>query len=379
MNVVSSAGTHRIYGDFVQTSDHISPGTYEICFTKMGGFYLSDRNDLVVKENVVYGEHEQRADKILRGFHESDRNFGVILSGQKGCGKSLLAKVIAKKAIEAGIPMIISNRYYPGIDGFIASIEQEVVVLFDEFEKTYKTIDDVYPQEEMLSLFDGIDGGKKLFLITCNDVSKLNSFFLNRPGRFHYHFVIGSPSSEDIRNYLQDKLLPEYHHNIDKVISFSMISNITYDILRAITFELNLGYSFEDSVRDLNISKGASKEEYVIEVVFDDGAVRTTKSSVSLSLRERRDSYTSFRFIEQLDGIGKEIFSIELNENAKFEFDITECAIKVDPKYLSVYVDEDYYEGDAMKELYECVKSRRIVKFSMLPARDTDDMKYEFH
>ena len=45
----------------------------------------------------------------------------------------------------------------------------------------------------MLSLFDGLDNGKKLFVITCNEVERLNAYLLNRPGRFHYHFVDCSP------------------------------------------------------------------------------------------------------------------------------------------------------------------------------------------
>lgn len=71
--------------------------------------------------------------------------------------------------------MIIVDCPIPGISNFLSSIEQEVVIIFDEFEKTFARNDDGDPQVELLSLFDGVDDGKKLFVITCNDTKRLTS------------------------------------------------------------------------------------------------------------------------------------------------------------------------------------------------------------
>ena len=50
MNVVHSGNTFQIYGDALKTYDKLPLGTYEVCFHKMMGFYLSAHNDLVVNE-----------------------------------------------------------------------------------------------------------------------------------------------------------------------------------------------------------------------------------------------------------------------------------------------------------------------------------------
>ena len=54
------------------------------------------------------------------------------------------------------------------------------MVLFDEFDKTFSTNDRNNagdPQTEMLTLFDGLSTGKKLFIITCNELKNLNDYF----------------------------------------------------------------------------------------------------------------------------------------------------------------------------------------------------------
>ena len=185
MNVVHSGDQFQIYGDALKTYEKLPLGTYEINFHKMMGFFLTAHSELVVNEEKIYGSSPMKVEKVLRGFQSVDRNFGVILSGRKGIGKSLFARQLAIRAKDYNLPLIIVPTYYPGIADFISSIEQEVIVLFDEFEKTFANQEHSNPQEEMLPLFDGIDSGKKLFIITCNELHKLNSYLLNRPGRVH--------------------------------------------------------------------------------------------------------------------------------------------------------------------------------------------------
>lgn len=275
MNVVHSGNTFQIYGDSLKTYEQLPAGTYEVGFSKFSGFFLTAHNDLTVNEDKVYGCTEQKVQKVLHSFSKVDRNFGVILSGRKGIGKSLFARILAVHARQLEIPLILVNEYVPGIANFLSSIEQEVIVLFDEFEKTFTSDGKSTPQEELLPLFDGLDGGKKLFVITCNEINKLNSYLLNRPGRFHYHFILTNPNPDEIREYMTDKLGEQYHHLIKKVVSFSAHADLTYDILRAIAFELNNGYSFEETLADLNISK-ESTPRFDVFAEFADGSKSTS-------------------------------------------------------------------------------------------------------
>ncbi len=112
----------------------------------------------MVKEKV-YGIHPKKADKVFKAFTKFERNLGVILSGDKGIGKSLFARILASKAVEYGYPVIIIDQFIPGIASYIESIEQEAVFLFDEFDKTFGSIrpgdNEGDPQSGLLSLFDG--------------------------------------------------------------------------------------------------------------------------------------------------------------------------------------------------------------------------------
>ena len=110
MNVVHSGNTFQIYGDSLKTYEQLPAGTYEVGFSKFSGFFLTAHTDLVVNEEKVYGCTEKKVQKVLHSFSKVDRNFGVILSGRKGIGKSLFARVLAVHALRAGIPLSGKHR-----------------------------------------------------------------------------------------------------------------------------------------------------------------------------------------------------------------------------------------------------------------------------
>lgn len=371
MNVVHSGENYQIYGDALKTYDKLPLGTYTICFHKMMGFYLTAHTDLVVNEKI-YGNSPYKVEKVLRGFQNSDRNFGVILSGRKGIGKSLFARQLAIRAREYNLPLIIVPFYVPGIADFISSIDQEVILFFDEFEKTFGKDDNNDPQEDLLSLFDGVDSGKKLFIITCNEVSKLNSYLINRPGRFHYHFILGNPNPDEIKEYMTDKLKPEYHGVIKKLISFSMNVDLTYDILRAIAFELNNGYSFEETIMDLNISKEGTPK-YTVRVDFVDGHSRMVSG-------ERINTYSSdIRYLYFRSTSGRSSDTIRLSfDPTDIDIDMDQAEMTLDPKYVDRYVDEDYFDFEKPEEKarFDYLNTVEITKITF--TRVVEDFTYKY-
>ena len=279
MKVVNTGNTYLIYDDNLKTYDQLPAKTYRLGFSKMTGFSLEENEDIAVKEKI-YGPHQLKVNKIMNAFKAFERNLGVILSGDKGIGKSVCAKLLAQNAIAAGYPVILINCYVPGIADYLASIKQEVVVIFDEFDKTFKIKSDDEggdSQSEMLALFDGMSLGKKMFVVTCNKLNNLNEFLVNRPGRFHYHLRFDYPTPAEVREYLQDKIPESAYGEIDKVISFSSRVDINYDCLRAIAFELAHGETFENAIRDLNIINTESRDEYVVNAIFEDGTKAVCK------------------------------------------------------------------------------------------------------
>lgn len=283
MKIVNTGNIYHLYDDSLKTFDQLPAQVYRVGFSQQTGFFLEKIANIEVNEKI-YGSHTEKVDKVFKSFEMFERNMGVILSGAKGIGKSLFAKLLSIKAIENGYPLIIVDAAYPGIANFISDIEQEVVVMFDEFDKTFRSSKDGdwNPQSDMLTLFDGFSMGKKCFVVTCNELRNLSDFLVNRPGRFHYHFRFGYPQGDEIREYLGDKLQPEYRDEIEKVVAFAAKVDINYDCLRAIAFELNLGVSFADAIKDLNIVN-VDHERYNLTIMFKDGKkVRTSTGNLDL-------------------------------------------------------------------------------------------------
>ena len=273
MKIIESGGQFNIYGgNSIMTYDELPANYYKVCFNENKGFWLELHPEMQLKENKIYGSHNEKADKVLNSFDMFNRNLGVMISGNKGLGKSLFARLLSRKAIEKGLPVIVVNFYAPSIMDYIDSIQQEVMVLFDEFDKTFEEKTNFNPQHEILNVLDGLGVGKKLFAFVCNDLSEISDYMLNRPGRIHYHFRFGYPTDEEMREYLKDKLEPQYHNQINDIVRFSHMVKINYDCLRAIAFELNNGYGFKESINDLNIIRSEDSRNYSkLEVRYKNG------------------------------------------------------------------------------------------------------------
>ena len=354
MNVVKSGASLQIYGNEIETYSNIPVGYYDICFNKMSGFYLSEREDLLIKEKTIYGNYKDKVDKVFTSFDTVDRNFGIILSGNKGIGKSLFVKILANKAIDKQYPVLVASEFIPGISDFISSIHQTVVDIFDEFEKTYKKTEDGFdPQEMMLSLFDGIDSGKKLFAITCNDIDKINPYFKNRPGRFHYHFKLKNPSLQEIEYYCKDNLKEEYYPLIQKIKGLSYSVPISYDILRALCFELNNGFKLEETLEDLNIEQSSYMDIFVT-LKLSNGKVYSGKyQNFSIT----NDNYYWINLFEEKDRKSR-IQLVFIPERA---ICLTENGLALNPAEVTLNLDEDDYwsePGTYEKDLEELNNSQ---------------------
>lgn len=359
MKAIQSGNTFRIYDNSMKTYDQLPPNAYLINFSKETGFYLTLYSEIDIKEKV-YGVHEAKVNKVLNAFNQFKRNLGIILSGDKGIGKSLFSKMLAQRGIEQGLPLIIANCYIPGIGEYINSIEQEVIVLFDEFDKTFQKCGDRDPQAEMLTLFDGIAQGKKLFVVTCNDLRGLNNFLVNRPGRFHYHLRFEYPNAAAITEYLTDALDEAYHKEIPAVIAFAGKVDLNYDCLRAIAFELNCGLSFREAIADLNIIN-LDADYYTLVLVLSNGE--------ELKINERLDTFSS-------EETYSEFYDPEMHEdlyyvhytpsNNHYDSHSNHCCINGEDLRLELQShinpkskDEDY------KKLYQKYKDVKAVRLEL--------------
>lgn len=345
MKVVNANAQYRLYGDNLVVYDKLPADVYIIRFNELQGFYL-EKYSMEVNEEKVYGVHKSKIEKVKNAFKNSQRSLGVILSGDKGIGKSLFARMLSLESVDNGYPVIIVDRYVQGINSFIEEIEQEVVVLFDEFDKTFVDNDgDNCAQTSMLSLFDGVAAGKKLYIVTCNNVYKLNEYLINRPGRFHYHFRFKYPTSEEIKIYLQDKLDKKYWSEIDSVINFCGKVELNYDCLRAIAFELQNGETFEDAINDLNVIN-IDEQKYDVLITFKDGKT-LARESVSINMFSSKPQKFWVENMEE-----DESLYVEFSPNNVI-YDYTKGLSSIESKHLKLSQNKKYKNTNVESAIFK--------------------------
>jgi SpoVK/Ycf46/Vps4 family AAA+-type ATPase len=186
---------------------------------------------------------------------------GVMLSGIKGTGKTVMAKVIAKNS---NLPIIVVDEDYPTsrINDFFRKFETPVTIIFDEVDKHWDT-------ENLLGWLDGVQtNAKKLVLFTCNNEDRVNDYLKDRCSRVRYirHFE-ANDNARFLREILRDKGIAE--DNIENTYTFIVnnfgllsIDNILSFIDEKLLFpEL----SNEEIFNDMNISSKRGKKNIVEE------------------------------------------------------------------------------------------------------------------
>ncbi|MGM9532359.1 AAA family ATPase [Intestinibacter sp.] len=147
--------------------------------------YLKENGNLNMPNKLYKFEEDNNLIKRCITYFNSDKaglTTGVLLSGLKGSGKSILAK---RLAIESNLPIIIVDRYYrlKRIEQFFKNINTPVCIILDEFEKN----DYYWPTDGILTFLDGIQHtAKKLVIMTCNNTDAINDNLFDRSSRIRY-------------------------------------------------------------------------------------------------------------------------------------------------------------------------------------------------
>ena len=233
---LKSGNTFRVATkESMDLHDALPAGNYVIKMDPLENFFLEHIEDFDVPSKV-YGNVLRQTDRVINTFNNRGKSTGVLMTGEKGSGKTMLSKNICIEMAKQGVPTIVINQPWFGekFNTLIQSIQQPAIVLFDEFEKVY----DREQQEQMLTLLDGVYSTQKLFILTCNDRWRVDSHMRNRPGRIFYMLDFKGLDPNFIREFCQDNLKNKNH--IDKIVNISsLFAEFNFDMLKALVEEMN--------------------------------------------------------------------------------------------------------------------------------------------
>lgn len=262
-------------------TDNLEPKIYTLNFHPMQGYWLTINKDRFNVPKHIFGNVQTRVDKIAYTYATRNTSTGVLLTGDKGAGKTLLTELISNTMIDKGLPVILINNAYSGsdFDNVISAIG-ECVLLFDEFGKTYGGGGSANNDDEgmavaggksntnqngLLTLLDGTQSAKRLVLLTENEKSDINNFMLNRPGRMFYHFEYNKLAEDVITEYCK-------HHKVKKAPRKDLLEIVrktgefNFDMLKAIVEEqARFKNGIYDIIEDMNIQY--NKEPERLEVL----------------------------------------------------------------------------------------------------------------
>jgi len=312
----------------IKSFDKLPPQNYTIKYNEMVNEYFLEVIAPFRLPKKLYGDLVTKANRILATYYARPDVTGVLLEGTKGSGKTLLAKYVSHIALEDSIPTVVVNQPFSGdvFNQFIQGLGDNVIVIFDEFEKVYRPEN----QEKVLTLLDGVYPSKKLFFLTINSVQRIDGHLLNRPGRIYYKMSYGNLSSEFIREYCEDAL--DNKDNMEAIIIHAKVfSSFNFDMLQSVIEEMNrYKETFHEVLNVLNVDPKTNDgyTPYTVHVDVDNtGPVQ----------------YGSSRFIDiQQPDIYLDVDDLSIpNPTEALKIEIEKCTgINVESRHL-VGVDMD--------------------------------------
>jgi hypothetical protein len=250
--------------------------------------FLSRVQDEFYFPYKVYGVETGFIDRVVTSWGKTNGNFGVILNGLKGTGKTVTAELIANRL---ELPVIIVSFHHKSLISFLNDIQQDVIIFIDEFEKIYNGW-----ENKLLTVMDGALKTKHrlFFLLTTNEL-RVDRNLLQRPSRVRYVKTFSDLTLPVIMEVVNDKLT--HKHLYDVTVKFiSELPIITMDLIKSIVEEVNIHNEDPANFRDVfNIHSDREELYNVYELVDGKKEEAGTYAIVSPSYLNDYSTGSDFR------------------------------------------------------------------------------------
>jgi hypothetical protein len=290
MNILNNNGKYHFF-NALKIEEELENKNYLFNFDELGNCWLEDVESFKFPSKI-YDVDSNLRKYIAKSYSANNKNLGVLLTGNKGQGKSHCAKLICSELKQ---PTIIINKQIPADINFVkflSEIKQDHTLFVDEFEKLFDTkkesneTNGYHTQETFLSFMDGVitNEHKVLFLLTTND--GVNEFFINRPSRIKFLQEYNELPEELFNLITDDKLNnPEYKQDLEDNIS---LVNLNIDLLISIIDDINL---FDEPFSTFMSMYNYKFEQYKYEVFHIENGVDVFKSFHTTSKKIKYTDY----------------------------------------------------------------------------------------
>jgi len=274
----------------------IAPGVFEIKKDPISKeFYLDQKEYSYKVPPKLYGNMQNYVDFYWKSFERTKFVGGLMLTGQKGSGKTMIAATLCNMAIARGLRVveITNTTFSTDLLRFIDDLDK-VVLFFDEFGKNFNT----QQQDKMLTLLSNISGKERLIFITENVPQRISEFIRNRPGRVKYSMHFNKLPMKVVEEYCKEFNVNEDFYK-EFLSAYKSIITFQFDHLIAVVDEHlnNPMMEFDELVEMLNIDglTGTKTLVFVSCWNIDTGDVMNVTNSspetMTLNLLEARGMF----------------------------------------------------------------------------------------